>query len=85
VIWVYVFGGIAVAGLIMVVAYAIWLAHKASDVLAELKVLGQRTGRFAELAGQINVPELGTGPERFRDPDKNETSRIVDAGTDDVG
>lgn len=85
VIWVYVFGGIAVAGLIMLVAYAIWLAHKASDVFAELRVLGQRTGKLAELAAQIQVPELGTGPERFTDPDKNATSRPVEATTDDVG
>ncbi|QGN33133.1 hypothetical protein [Microlunatus sp. Gsoil 973] len=84
-IWVFVFGGIAVAGLIMLVAYAIWLAHKASDVFAELRVLGQRTGKLAELAAQVQVPELGTGPERVADPDKNATLRNLEAATDDVG
>lgn len=83
--WVYVFGGIAVAGLIMVVAYAIWLAHKASDVFAELRVLGQRTGKLAELASQIQVPEPQVSSESFRDPHKNETSRTVEPAADDVG
>jgi len=89
VIWVYVFGGIAVAGLIMLVAYGVWLAHKASDVFAELKVLGRRTGQLAELAAQVQVPELGTGPDRVADPDKNaiknETPQNLEAATDDVG
>ena len=84
-IWVYVFGGIAVAGLIMVVAYAIWLAHKASDVFAELKVLGQRTGKLAALAAQIQLPEASRSPEPFRDPHKNETSGTVEPAADDVG
>jgi hypothetical protein len=85
VIWVYVFGGIAVAGLIMLVAYAVWLAHKASDVFAELRVLGQRTARLADLAAQIQVPELSTGPERFRDPDKNAISYDREDEHHDVG
>ena len=38
-IWVMVFGGIAVAGLVMVICYAVWLAHKASDVMSEVVVL----------------------------------------------
>ena len=84
-IWVYVFGGIAVAGLLMVGAYAVWLAHKASDVFAELKVLGQRTGKLAELAAQIQLPEPSGSPEPFRDPHKNETSRTVEPAADDVG
>ncbi|MBO0810829.1 MAG: hypothetical protein J2P23_02155 [Microlunatus sp.] len=83
--WVFVFGGIAVAGLIMLVGYAIWLAHKASDVFAELRVLGRRTEQLAELAARIQVPELGTGTGRLPDPDKNATSRHVEVATDDVG
>lgn len=70
-IWVYVFGGIAVAGLIMVVAYAIWLAHKAADVFAELRVLGRRTGQLADLAAQIQLPDPSVSQEQSRDPDKN--------------
>ncbi|SDT15061.1 hypothetical protein [Microlunatus soli] len=56
-IWVFVFGGIAVVGLIMVVSYAIWLAHKASDVYAEAKVLGARAEQFLEITSGIEVPE----------------------------
>lgn len=57
VIWVFVFGGIAVAGLIMLIAYAIWLAHKASDVFAEVKVLGKRADEFLQITSRIEVPE----------------------------
>lgn len=56
-IWVLVFGGIAVAGLIMLIGYAIWLAHKAADVYAELRVLGGRANELLELTAQIEVPE----------------------------
>ena len=31
-----IFVGIAVAGLIMVISYVIWLAHKAADVMSEV-------------------------------------------------
>jgi len=58
VVWVFVFGGIALAGLIMLIAYAVWLAHKASDVMSELGVLADRGDRLADLLGQIQVPEL---------------------------
>jgi hypothetical protein len=44
VVWVFVFGGIALAGLVMLIAYAVWLAHKASDVMSELGVLADRGG-----------------------------------------
>lgn len=44
----------------MLVAYAIWLAHKTSDLYAELKVLSDRGGQFARIAAQIQVPERGT-------------------------
>lgn len=56
-IWVFVFGGIAVVGLIMVGGYAIWLAHKASDVFAEVKVLGARADQFLQITSGIEVPE----------------------------
>ncbi len=60
--WVLIFGGIAVAGLIMLVSYGIWLAHKASDVMSELHVLSERSGQFLELAAQIQVPDRGFDP-----------------------
>lgn len=83
--WVYLFGGIAVAGLILVVACVIWLAHKATDVFAELQVLGQRVGRLVQLAAEIQVPELSSSSEQFRDPHKNEAPRTVEQAAEDVG
>lgn len=55
-IWVLVFGGVALAGLVTLVAYAVWLAHKASDLFAEMRVLGKRLGDIAELLGNIEIP-----------------------------
>ena len=48
----------------MVVAYGVWLAHKAADVMSEVRVLADRAGQLAELAGQIEVPELGGAEPR---------------------
>jgi hypothetical protein len=66
-IWVVIFCGIAAAGLFMVVAYGIWLAHKASDVISEVVVLGDRAGQLTELLSQIQVPE-----RRFDAPDRDD-------------
>ena len=75
VVWVFVFGGIAVAGLVMLIAYAVWLAHKASDVMGELSVLADRGDQLAELLGQIQVPELGPAVPRM-DSDLIEVERL---------
>jgi hypothetical protein len=64
VLWVFVFGGIALVGLVMLIAYAVWLAHKASDVMSELGVLAERADQLAGLLGQIQGPELGPGEAR---------------------
>jgi hypothetical protein len=56
-VWVIVFVGIALAGLVMVICYAVWLAHKASDVWSELSILADRADELAQLIGQIRVPE----------------------------
>jgi hypothetical protein len=61
VIWVLIFVAIALGGVVMVACYAVWLAHKTSDVLSELAVLADRAGQLADLAGEIGVPE----PPRF--------------------
>lgn len=56
-VWVFVFGGIALAGVVMVICYGVWLAHKAADVLSEVAVLGERTGQLADLLAQIEMPD----------------------------
>ena len=55
-IWVAVFGGIALVGLIMLISYAVWLAHKAADVMSELAVLADRADQLADLLSQIQSP-----------------------------
>jgi len=64
VVWVLVFGGIALAGLVMVICYAVWLAHKAADVFSEVAVLADRADQLAGLLSQIQPPEAPTA----RDP-----------------
>jgi hypothetical protein len=56
VIWVLVFGGIGLVGLIMLISYAVWLAHKAADVMSELAVLADRADQLADLLSQIQSP-----------------------------
>lgn len=62
-----VLAAIALAGLLMLVGYAIWLAHKTSDLLAELKVLAQRGGELGQVVGRIELwdrpgeSSIGTG------------------------
>lgn len=55
--WPWIFIGIAVAGLLMFIGLVVWLAHKASDLFSELRVLAQRAGQGVELLGQIQPPE----------------------------
>ena len=57
-----IFGLIALAGLVMVVSYGIWLWHKASDLFSELEMLGRRAEELAEILGQLQ-PELPSRPE----------------------
>lgn len=67
-IWVLVFSLIALAGLVMVVSYAVWLLHKASDLFSELEMLGQRAEELADLLAQIRpaLPEAADPPGRSR-------------------
>lgn len=55
-IWVYIFGGIALAGVVSVVSYAVWLAHKVSDLFSEVRMLGQRAEEAGELLNRIQLP-----------------------------
>lgn len=59
-IWLLVFGLIAVGGLVMVAAYAVWLWHKVSDLFSELEMLGKRAEELADLLTGIK-PALPTG------------------------
>jgi hypothetical protein len=61
-IWVLVFGLIALAGLIMLVSYAVWLAHKAADLFSELEMLGTRAEELAELLSQLEPTPRGDTP-----------------------
>lgn len=62
-VWVIVFVGIGLAGVIMLISYAVWLAHKASDLFSELDVLAVRAGQLADLVGQIRLPEPAFLPD----------------------
>ena len=62
-VWVLVFGGIALAGLAMVIGYAIWLAHKAADLFSELEMLGTRAKELAALLERIELPAAVGGDE----------------------
>jgi len=65
VIWVLIFGGIALAGLIMVISYAVWLFHKASDVMSEIRVLLNRGEQLGAILGEIEVPQIVAVPGEF--------------------
>ena len=58
-IWAWVLLGIAVAGLVMLICYAVWLAHLTADVLSELAVLGDQAGQLADLLGEVGAAERG--------------------------
>ena len=70
-VWVLVFGGIALAGLVMLVCYAVWLIHKASDVMSEVRVLLSRGDQLAAIVGQVGAPQQ----TRFADLDSQRTLR----------
>jgi hypothetical protein len=61
-VWVIVFAGIALAGLIMCISYAVWLAHKAADVWSEVDMLAVRAAELADLLEQIQVPDRDFRP-----------------------
>jgi len=55
-LWVIVFAAIAVAGLVVVGCYVVWLLHKTADVWSEVTVLTDRGTLLAELLGEIGAP-----------------------------
>jgi hypothetical protein len=62
VVWVLVFGGIALAGLVMLICYGVWLAHKAADVMSEVGVLADRAEQLFDLLAQIQPPDVELVP-----------------------
>jgi tRNA C32,U32 (ribose-2'-O)-methylase TrmJ len=66
-VWVIVFGSIGLAGAIMLICYAVWLAHKASDLFSELEMLAVRADELAGLVAQIEVPERAFQSDRHSD------------------
>ena len=66
-VWVIVFGSIGLAGAIMLICYAVWLAHKASDVFSELEMLSKRADELADLVAQIDVPQRAFSPDWHSD------------------
>ena len=81
-IWVIVFAGIALAGLVMLICYAVWLAHKAADVWSEVDMLAVRANELAQLVAQIEVPERAF--QSYWAADRTITAEI-DRGIRDVG
>lgn len=61
-VWVVVFLLIALGGLVMVVSYAVWLWHKASDLFSELEMLGVRVAELGDLLAKIQVPAVEGNP-----------------------
>ncbi len=55
-IWVLIFGGVALLGVVTAVSYAVWLAHKTSDLYSEVRMLGKRAEEAGELLGRIQLP-----------------------------
>ncbi len=81
-IWVVVFGAIALAGLVVIVSYGVWLAHRVADVASELAVLGAQAGQLGELLAQVEVPPAGLGTHGAPGP---RTVVRADHGIHDVG
>jgi hypothetical protein len=66
VLWVVVFLVLALAALAVLVGYAVWLAHKAADVLSEVGQLADQAGQLADLLAQIELPEPGLAAPNAR-------------------
>jgi hypothetical protein len=85
VLWVVVFLVLALAGLVMLVSYAVWLAHKTADVLSELGMLGKYGGRLGEMLAEIRVPASPPSRQGPRTPHNEGGRRAVTVDQVDVG
>lgn len=55
-VWVFVFVAIGLAGLVVLICYGVWLAHKAADLFSEVEMLGRRAEELADLLARIEWP-----------------------------
>ncbi|QGF24846.1 hypothetical protein [Raineyella fluvialis] len=60
-LWVLVFVGIALLGLVGLVAYVVWLWHKVQDLLSEVDHLGRQAEEILSLLDEITPLPAG-GP-----------------------
>ena len=77
--WVWVYLAIAVAGLIMVACFAVWLWRKAMALLAEAGVLLDRADQLAGILEQIGQPEAAPAFQHLHSlsmDDEQETGRV---------
>ena len=56
VLWVWIFGGLAVAGLVTLVVYGVGLAHRVAAVRHEVEVTLGRLDDARALAAQLSLP-----------------------------
>jgi CHASE3 domain sensor protein len=61
VLWVVLVLVLAIGALAVLVGYAIWLAHKAADVLSEVAQLADLGAQLADLLAQVGPPETTLG------------------------
>lgn len=55
-LWVVLVLVLALGALAVLVGYAVWLAHKTSDLLSEVAVLGDQAARLGDLLAQVGAP-----------------------------
>lgn len=60
-IWIVVFGVLALAGGIVVVLYASTLPHKVSDIRHEVGIAKERVGRIGALLRGVELPSSKRG------------------------
>ena len=72
--WVLLIAGIAVVGLVVLVCYGVWLAHKAADVMSEVRVLTDRAGQLGDLLAQVQFPAASAASPLPEEPPAVATS-----------
>lgn len=55
-IWILIFAGLAVAGLVALAVGVVLLGHKAADTRHEVEVTAGRVRQISALLGQVDLP-----------------------------